>query len=197
MQAPVSTLFRLGLESLFAFCLRPLRHKASALFGIWTRGEGCLCICRCLLNIFDSTLYSKQQGTSAAPHGDSLWQQLLTVSKSLNMVCVFSEVIAGWLFKMVTAVCTELPAEGLSALLLLQKNLQGREREGVGRIDWAELDWYLDSTVSRESKENESLWYKTLFSHKSHWTLSHTFLHIPGYFFQLAWPQRLWRNLSN
>lgn len=46
------------------------------------------------------------------------------------MVCVFSEVIGGRLFKMVSGVCTELPAlKDCLPCCLLQKNLQGRDRK--------------------------------------------------------------------
>lgn len=71
-------------ERVLAFSGRPVRLRASALFWIWSPSEGCLCICRYLLNTFDSSFYSHQQGGSAAPQPDSLWQQMLTVSKPLN-----------------------------------------------------------------------------------------------------------------
>lgn len=106
--------------------------SASALFEIWSRGEGCLCICRyltarCIQNNRDPLLH---------PHSDSLWQQLLTVSESVNTVCVFSEVVGGWLFTVVAAV-RSVPCS------LLQKSLQGTQRIGIARTGRSELDSYL------------------------------------------------------
>lgn len=108
-------------------------QSISSFWGIWSRGEGCLCICRCLLNIFDSTLYSKQQRTSAAPHGDSLWQQLLTVSECVNKACVFSEVMVGSCLQW-SLHCAPSP---------LQKGAAWREmRKWGNRSIWKVHLWY-------------------------------------------------------